>query len=76
MVPPSATLVDAFNKSDEVLAYVVKTFSNILLTPRMLSPAFTDIKRTFSQLDLSRIGVGTAAENGLRVRFKRRPTLL
>lgn len=66
LVPPSATLVDAFNKSDDVLFYVVKTFSNILLTPRMLSPAFTDIKRTFSQPGLSRIGVGTVGENGLR----------
>lgn len=65
MVPRSARLVDIFNKSDEVLSCVVKTFSNILLTPRMLSPAFTDIKRTFSQPGLSRIGVGTAAENGL-----------
>ena len=65
MVPRSARLVDIFNKSDEVLSCVVKTFSNILLTPRMLSPAFTDIKRTFSQLGLSRIGVGTSAENGL-----------
>ena len=66
LVPPCATLVDAFNKLDEVLSCVVKTFSNILLTPRMLSPAFTDIKRTFSQLGLSSIGVGTTAENGLR----------
>ena len=53
LIPPSATLVDGFNKLDEVLSCVVKTFSNILLTPRMLSPAFTDIKRTFSQLGLS-----------------------
>ena len=69
LIPSSATLIEAFKKSDEVCYLVVKAFRDLFLNETTCMD-LQDIKRVYFPVGITRVGIGYSEKGSLKDAIK------